>query len=298
MVKDVNLTLMQTFYYVAKEGSFSGAARRLKISYQSAANHVRRLEQSLGYALVHAEQGLRNNLLTAEGKMLYQLLLPEFDTILARLNSVIDTGRPLIRVGLPQPYFYFLFPEIIAQFEQEYPESNVACFERDTGLVDMVSSGNLDVFIAERMFAERDVHQSLLGSYSLALIYPSSWPAPSEADLTGWADGRPFITYEDSHVIRNMALDGFSEGAREPRIFVSTSGSSSVMACVTSGLGFAVVPGWITRNLPPGTSRLMLREWPRLSVYFGEARFLKKNPYVTSLRELCRSSFTAAFADS
>lgn len=295
MARDVNLTLMQTFYYVAKEGSFSGAARRLNISYQSAANHVRRLEQSLGYELVHAEQGLRNNLLTGEGKMLYQLLVHEFDTILARLNSVIDMGRPLIRVGLPQPYFYYLFPDIIAEFEREYPEANVVCFERDTGLVDMVRSGNLDVFISERLFAERDLHQSLIGTYPLSLIYPSGWPAPSLADLASWAASRPFITYEDTHIIRNIALEHLSKGTQEPRIFVSTSGSSSVYTCVTSGLGFAVVPSWITRDLPHGTSRLMLDDWPRLSVYFGEAQFLTTNPYVVSLRELCRTSVTAAF---
>ncbi len=108
-MKDANLTLMQTFYLVAKEGSYSRAARQLNISYQSAANHVRRLEQALGYRLVHSEQGMKSNVLTARGKSLFQLLMPEFDIMLTRLGSVIESEAPLIRVGMPQAIFYYLF---------------------------------------------------------------------------------------------------------------------------------------------------------------------------------------------
>lgn len=36
-MKNVSLTLVQTFHLVAKEGSYSAAARKLNISYQSVA---------------------------------------------------------------------------------------------------------------------------------------------------------------------------------------------------------------------------------------------------------------------
>ena len=50
-MRDANLTLIQTFFVVARSGSYSAAARALNMSYQSAANHVRRLEQLLGEQL-------------------------------------------------------------------------------------------------------------------------------------------------------------------------------------------------------------------------------------------------------
>ncbi|MDP3861367.1 MAG: LysR family transcriptional regulator, partial [Phaeovulum sp.] len=55
----VDISLLQTFHLVARTGSFSAASRELNISYQSAANHVRRLEQMYGARLIEAEKGSR-----------------------------------------------------------------------------------------------------------------------------------------------------------------------------------------------------------------------------------------------
>ena len=63
-MRDVSLTLIQTFFIVARDGSYSAAARKLNMSYQSAANHVRRLEQLLGERLVLSEKGVKSLTLT------------------------------------------------------------------------------------------------------------------------------------------------------------------------------------------------------------------------------------------
>lgn len=293
-MKDANLTLMQTFYLVAKEGSYSRAARQLNISYQSAANHVRRLEQSLGYRLVHSEQGMKSNVLTARGKSLFQLLMPEFDIMLARLGSVIENEAPLIRVGMPQAIFYYLFQDVIRKFGETYPNAEIHCYERDIGLVDMVGAGHLDAFLTERTMAAREIKQYLIGSYELALIYPDSWPAPDAANLAQWAHQRPFITYEPGHIIRNTALHHIARDNYEPFIHVSTSGSSSVKKCVTSGLGFAIIPRWTIGDMADGTNVLLLKHWPKIPVYFGEATYLEQNPYVKTLRSLCLTSLAEA----
>ena len=70
----ISLTLIQTFYEVASKGSFSGAARELNLSYQSAANHVRRLEQILQDRLIESEQGAKRIALTPRGRALYNPL--------------------------------------------------------------------------------------------------------------------------------------------------------------------------------------------------------------------------------
>jgi molybdate transport repressor ModE-like protein len=286
---------MQTFYLVAKEGSYSRAARQLNISYQSAANHVRRLEQAIGYKLVHSEQGMKSNVLTARGKSLYQLLMPEFDIMLARLGSVMENERPLVRVGMPQAIFYYFFPAIIRNFSLVHENSEILCYERDLALVDMVTAGHLDAFITERSVTGREIRQLLIGSYHLALIYPKAWPAPTEDSLPSWANDRPFITYEPGHIIRNMALRYMTDGDKKPSMHVSTSGSSSVKKCVTAGLGFAIIPTWTIGELPEDTGMLLLGSWPKIPVYFGEATYLEHNPYVKTLRELCLTHLADAF---
>ena len=64
---EINLTLIQTFYLVARHGSYSAAAREMNLSYQSAANHVRRLEQVMHERLVESDQGAKKIRLTPRG---------------------------------------------------------------------------------------------------------------------------------------------------------------------------------------------------------------------------------------
>ena len=74
MQLEVSLTLIQTFYTVVQHGSYSAASRSLGLSYQTAANHVRRLEQVVGGKLVESEKGSRQVTVTPRGRRLYNLL--------------------------------------------------------------------------------------------------------------------------------------------------------------------------------------------------------------------------------
>jgi len=112
----ISLTLIQTFYQVARHGSFSGAARDLNLSYQSAANHVRRLEQILQGKLIDSEQGAKRISLTPRGRALYSLLHPELDIMLERLTKLIENQRSSLRVGMPQAIFFYLFPRVLSRF--------------------------------------------------------------------------------------------------------------------------------------------------------------------------------------
>ena len=92
----IDISLLQTFHLVAKTRSFSAAARELNISYQSAANHVRRLEQIYGTQLVKAEKGSREISLTAPGRALHTSLKSELDTILSRISLLMRDVHSMI----------------------------------------------------------------------------------------------------------------------------------------------------------------------------------------------------------
>ena len=117
-MKEVDITLTQTFFFVAQEGTYSAAARRLNITYQSVANHIRRLEQRVGEKLVVARRGAKSIKLTARGTSLYRLLAPEFDVMLTRLGSLIDKQRPVVRIGriARQPADHDLIEPAFAQY--------------------------------------------------------------------------------------------------------------------------------------------------------------------------------------
>jgi molybdate transport repressor ModE-like protein len=286
-MKDASLTLIQTFFVVAREGSFSAAARTLNMSYQSAANHVRRLEQMIGEQLLRSERGAQSVTLTARGRTIYRLLKPELDVMLTRLGHILDTQRPVLRIGLPQAVFYYLLPPVLAAFRAQYPDAEVITYERDTALAEMIKEGSLDVCVSERYFGDRAVPQHLISSYRLCLICPRTWrEQPADGEVLEWAKGRPFITYEPGQVLRNTAIDYLSRGGAAPIIAVSTSGSSSVKRCVRAGLGYAIVPAWCVAVDDPTLYSVVLESLPEIPLYFGESDFLHANPYVATLRQL------------
>ncbi|MDP1732289.1 MAG: LysR family transcriptional regulator [Devosia sp.] len=288
---EVNLTLIQTFYQVARNGSYSAAARELNLSYQSAANHVRRLEQQMQQALVESDQGAKKIRLTPRGVALYNLLHPELDIMLERLSLVVASQRAVLRIGLPQAIFFYLLPPILKQFQARFPGVEVIAYERDTSLAELVKNGSLDVCINERFFGDPVVQQSLLGTYYLSLVYPKSWgPPPAPSDIPAWSRGRPLITYEPGQTLRNIALDFLSKGGGQSEPTISASGSSSVQKCVERGLGFSIIPTWCVTPEDQDLVQVKINVLPPVAVYFGQALFMAKNTYVQALHEQCRVS--------
>jgi LysR family transcriptional regulator, low CO2-responsive transcriptional regulator len=287
-MREVSLSLTQTFFLVAREGTYSAAARLLNISYQSVANHVRRLEQLVGERLVVAQRGSKAIKLTARGVSLYQLLEPEFDVMLTRLGNLLDKERPVVRMGMPHAIFYYLMPSVLRDFRAEYPNVEIICYERDTSLADLVKEGRLDAFLTERYFGDQAVPQHMICSYEPALVYPASWEGPAnESQIAAWAEDRPFVTHEPGQQLRSVAIDLLTSGDRPPTIAVSTSTSLSVMKCVEEGIGFGIIPSWCYSTENSRVAILRLPSAPRLPIYFGEALFLRTNPFVRSLQKLC-----------
>lgn len=293
IMREANLTLIQTFFIVARDGSYSAAARKLGMSYQSAANHVRRLEQLLAERLVVSEQGAKTVTLTPRGRSLYKLLLPELDTVLTRLDRTLQKERPVLRIGLPQAIFFYLMPPILARFRELFAQVEIIAYERDTALSEMIKDGSLDLCITERYFGDPNVPQHLICTYRPALVVPREWGRPPAGALREWVRERPFITYEPGQLLRNLAIDYLSPEGAEMEIAISTSGSSSVKRCVEAGLGYAIIPAWCMDGTETTITAIDLPELPEIPIYFGEASFLARNPYVVALRQLC-VGFTSA----
>jgi len=285
----IDISLLQTFHLVAQTGSFSSAARKLNISYQSAANHVRRLEQMYGTVLVKAEKGSRAVTLTPQGSALHTSLGDELETILARISVLLNDVRSVMRVGVPQALFHHFFPTIIFEFRKQHPDIELSFFERDTILEQMMLSGELDACISERYFGEAGILQMLLGEYHLCLVYPADWDwvVGGQNEIAQFRD-QPFITYEPGQTIRSRAQDFLTaELGQAPKIVTTASGCTSVTALVQAGIGYAVVPQWSVGDDDQNTRKIILDQVQAVKVYFGCSAFLEKNPYLSEFQKIC-----------
>jgi len=287
-VSDVSLNHLQTFYLVAKHGSYSAAARILNISYQSAANHIRRLEQLMAEPLVISAQGTRAVALTSRGRSLYRLLSPELDIMLERLSQVVERQRPVLRIGLPAAVLYHLLPHAMPKFLAAFPEVRLQMVERDTVLADLLADGSLDVAISERFFGEASIVQQVIGAYHLSLIHPASWDAPASlAAIPAWAADRPLVTYEPGQTLRTISLDYLSIQGQLPDVAISVSSTSCVKRLVEAGLGFSIVPSWTVDSRDRGIAAVTLSNLSEIKLYFCQMQFLAGNVYVKALHAAC-----------
>ncbi|WP_319530872.1 LysR family transcriptional regulator [uncultured Cohaesibacter sp.] len=284
------LSLLQTFYLVAQHGSFSSASRKLNISYQSAANHVRRLESMYGARLVEAEKGSRSVKLTPQGKALYAIFGTELETIFARISVLMQEERSVLRIGVPQAIFHHFLPRIISLFKEQEPGISLDFFERDTQLEDMMLNGELDACVSERYFGEAAISQVLLGEYPLSLIYPRDWSyGEINQDNFKILLEAPFITYEPGQTIRSRAVDFLKArlGA-DPKILATSSGSTSLKAMVSEGLGFAIVPNWLVPDDDPIIGKVQIESLKKMKVYLGYSAFLADNDHLAVFNAICR----------
>ncbi|EKE74202.1 MAG: LysR family transcriptional regulator [Alphaproteobacteria bacterium] len=287
----IDISLLQTFHLVAKIGSFSGAARELNISYQSAANHVRRLEQLYGTQLVKAEKGSREIVLTAPGRALHASLGAELDTIFARLSLLLRNVHSVMRFGVPQALFHAFFPEIVRQVKETHPDMELNFFERDTVLSSMMVNGELDACVCERFFGDASISQVLLGQYRLALVYPQHWARDyaSSNDLASLQQEN-FITYEPGQTLRSRGIDFLTKKlGKAPQNMTTVSGSTSVMELVRAGIGYAIVPEWVAEAAGEKVKWIILDEMQTVKVYFATPVFLSEDPVLVFTREICRN---------
>lgn len=285
----INILLLQTFHLVAKHGSFSAASRTLNISYQSAANHVRRLERLYGSKLIDTDRGSRKVILSPQGKALYASLGEELENILSRISLLIHNQRSILRVGVPQALFHHFFPDVLLEFKRRVPSMELSFFERDTTLEKLMLDGALDAAVSERSFGQDAITQHLLGQYHLSLIYPRSWTFDDKESIKlSFFKQRDMISYEFQQAIRMRTVDYLSKVfTHPPNITVTASGSTSIVQLVAAGLGYAVVPQWMVRPDHPTISQTVLREIQPMSVYFAHTNLLASSFLVHQLHQTC-----------
>lgn len=289
-----DIALLQTFHLVARLGSFSAAAKKLNVSYQTAANQVRRLEQIYRVRLVIPQKGSRQIVLTPQGHALHASLGDELDTILTRISVLLRDVRSVLRVGVPQALFHHFFPQILERFGRRAGDIQLEFYERDATLERMMIEGELDAVVSERSFSTPLVAQQLIASYRLALAYPRAWVGESAGQPgLGFFRDRDFLTYEDAQIIRVRSMDFLKAVYGEPpRIAISASGSTSITAMVDQGLGYSIVPEWCVKGDDPRIGKLILENVEPMKIWFAHVAFLSENRFIRLLREVSQETFS------
>lgn len=118
---DTDLNLLRLFLAVAEGHNFRVAADRLGVTRSAVSQGIRRLEDSLGIALV--QRSTRSVRLTEAGEQLHRQIAGPLSVVAAAIEDTASDGLPrgLLRVAVTSIAERFLSGPLIADFLRQHP---------------------------------------------------------------------------------------------------------------------------------------------------------------------------------
>ncbi len=234
-----SLSALEMFRSVAKEGSILAAAARLNRVQSNVSTRIRQLEEQLGTTLFR--RGARGLTLTDEGRLLLRYadrLIALSDEAQEALRSAAPNGE--FRVGTMESTAASRLPKILSAYHARFPDVGIH-LETDTagGLTRRLNGGEIDAaFIAEPVTLEGVITEPVFEE-RLVLIAPTSLPSPRRREQL---NGATIVAFEEGCAYRRYLQEWLAEEGIRPGQVLSVGSYLAILACVSAGTGYAVVP--------------------------------------------------------
>lgn len=235
----LEISALEIFRQVAIEGSISGAAEKLHRVQSNISTRIKQLEERLGTVLfLRGRQGLT---LTEDG----HVLLRYAEQLLALSSEAVDAlqdGKPAgrFRIGTMESTAAARLPHILSRYHKLYPDVEIALTTATSGeLITRLSDHELDIaFVAEPVTVAGLATQPVFEE-RLMLIAPASFPALGEvAEISG----KTVVAFPEGCAYRRYLNDWLLKEEIVPGTIMSVGSYVAILACVSAGTGFAVVP--------------------------------------------------------
>jgi DNA-binding transcriptional LysR family regulator len=147
MPRQLDLTALRSFVTVADAGGVTKAAGFLHLTQSAVSMQLKRLEESLGIALL--DRSARSVSLTAAGEQLLSYarrMLDLNDQAILRLTDQVYEGELVL--GVPGDIVYPSIPQVLQRFNAEFPRVRVTLLSSYTRkLRDLYSRGGCDIIL-------------------------------------------------------------------------------------------------------------------------------------------------------
>jgi len=242
----LDLEALRSFLHVARERSFSRAAKLLHVSQPAVSVRIRTLEEELGERLfLRARGGVE---LTEAGAVLCasaEKIFSDVQEALTRLKELKEGGLGRVRVGCSDTVSLYLLPAALVRFRRRYPGAEIDIRNAHTlELLDLLVRGELDFCVVtappalDRRLAARPLFQD-----PFVLACPRRDPLLRRARVTLAAlEGRPMVALEKGTVTRALLDRALREAGVTPRVVLETGNIEVQKRYVGIGFGVALLP--------------------------------------------------------
>ncbi|MDV0443246.1 LysR family transcriptional regulator [Methanorbis rubei] len=247
---DMNIQKYQAFIKTVESGSFTKAAEALGCSQSGISRMIHDLETEWKVALL--ERSRAGVKLTSEGVKLLphaQRVCDEFQKLQMQVDELNGLETGLIRIGTFSSVATHWLPNIIKEFQKDYPNIDYELLLGDyTEIERWILEGRVDCGFL-RLPTHPDLETIFLEQDQLRVILPENhrladcekFPVQSLCD-------DPFMLLEKGAKAEISEI--FERNHLTPKVHFTTWDDYAIMSMVESGLGISILPQLILRRVP------------------------------------------------
>lgn len=242
----MNLRDLRYLVALADERHFGRAARRCHVSQPTLSAQIRKLEDSLGVALL--ERRPRHVALTPTGREVVdraRRVLQEADAIVELAGTARDPLSGELRVAFIPTVGPYLLPRVAPALRRKLPKLKLLLYEYQTGpLLERLRAGDIDLGVLALPVAPMDGLDSTVlyqEPFSLAVPGTHRLAARRRVSVDDLRD-ETLLLLEDGHCLRDQALEVCSRaGVHEAQDYRATS-LETLRQMVAAGHGVTLLP--------------------------------------------------------
>lgn len=250
MLDNFNLYPLHVFRLVARGGSVTRAGQELFISQPAVSAHLKALETAIGEPLF--ERTPHGMQLTPAGTVVLEQvnrLFALYEEIPAAVNALRGRVRGEVTVAASSTPGAYLVPELLRQFQEQYPEVRPVLRVGDSA---EVLQWLLDYQAPMGVIGEMNIADSLqsveIGSDHLQLVAVAGDALCRVKQVKPeHLRGRALLLREKGSSTRAGAESLLGERLKEFERVVEVPSPEAIKQAVASGLGVAVLSSWATR---------------------------------------------------
>jgi len=255
----LNLNQLRVFEAVHRLKSMTLAAQELFLTQSGVSQHIKSLEESLGFPLFIRNAGELHS--APQAQILYQVCQRSFtdiDGIMKRLKHHAENKiEGVIKLGLPTEFGNNLIVPLISQWSQQHPEVK---FEITYGYgVEMqegLESGRLDLAFIDSIKGNPRIETKAIYTETLSLVASSEYLKNKNLIFRSGKEKLPqlvqldFLEYQRNEPVLRMWFR-YHYGKKNLSLNIRAWAMSvhGVAGFVKSGLGAAVLPDHVIERL-------------------------------------------------
>lgn len=247
---ETNIQKYMAFVKTVEYGSFTKASEILNYSQSGISRMINDLEKEWKVCLLErSHAGIR---LTSDGMRLLphaKALCDEFAKMQMEIDDLNGLSSGLIRIGTFSSVATHWIPNIISEFQKEYPNIEYELLLGDyTEIEQWISEGRVDCGFT-RLPVAHDFETVFLKQDKLLAIMPEAhYLAGYEKVPIAELAKEPFMLLEKGAKAEIATL--FERSSLTPNVRFTTWDDYAIMSMVESGLGVSILPELILKRIP------------------------------------------------